>query len=106
MAISNGRVVSDTPGPGAGRHTVTFSTSPKMSSYLVALAVGDFECLEAAADGTPIRVCTLPGKKALGRIALESAQELGPTITDVEVRRTRNIKGNTACKTISSSVRS
>ena len=43
-AISNGAVVSDTPGPGAGKHTVKFETTPKMSTYLVALAVGDFEC--------------------------------------------------------------
>jgi aminopeptidase N len=76
MAISNGRVLSDTPGPARGQHTVKFSTSPKMSSYLVALAVGDFECLGGAADGTPIRVCTVPGKQALGQIALESTQEI------------------------------
>ncbi|MDO8795783.1 MAG: M1 family metallopeptidase, partial [Vicinamibacterales bacterium] len=76
VAISNGRVISDTPGPGSGQHTVKFATSPKMSSYLVAMAVGDFECLEGAADRTPIRVCTPPGKKELGRIALESAQQI------------------------------
>ncbi|HEY3044703.1 MAG TPA: M1 family aminopeptidase [Vicinamibacterales bacterium] len=76
VAISNGRVISDTPGPESGQHTVKFSTSPKMSSYLVAMAVGDFECLEGAADGTPIRVCTPPGKKELGRIALDSAQQI------------------------------
>ncbi|MGH9531501.1 MAG: M1 family metallopeptidase, partial [Terriglobales bacterium] len=40
-AISNGRIVSDTPGPGAGKHTLKFSRTPKMSAYLVALAVGD-----------------------------------------------------------------
>ena len=51
IAISNGRVISDTPGPGRGQHTVKFSTSPKMSSYLVAMAVGDFECLEGARRG-------------------------------------------------------
>ena len=31
-AISNGAVVSDTPGPNAGKHTVTFDTTPKMST--------------------------------------------------------------------------
>ena len=76
VAISNGRVISDTPGPGPGQHTVKFATSPKMSSYLVAMAVGDFECLEGAADLTPIRVCTQPGKKELGRIAFDSAQQI------------------------------
>src|SRR6266536_1779717 len=44
-AISNGRIVSDTPGPGTGKHTLTFSMSPKMSTYLVALAVGDWACI-------------------------------------------------------------
>ncbi len=76
MAISNGRVVSDTPGPGANRHTVTFAMSPKMSSYLVAMAVGDFECGEGAADGIPIRVCALPGKKNMTRLAVEAAEHI------------------------------
>ena len=73
-AISNGRVIRDTPGPGAGRHTLKFSTSPKMSSYLVALAVGDFQCLSGAADGIPIRMCATPDKVRLGRFALEAAE--------------------------------
>lgn len=40
-AISNGEAISDQPGPGS-QHTVRFATTPKMSSYLVALVVGDF----------------------------------------------------------------
>ena len=39
-----------------------FATSPKMSSYLVAMAVGDFKCLEGAAEGMPIRICATPDK--------------------------------------------
>src|SRR5215831_5020196 len=31
-AISNGSIVSDTAGPGPGKHTLVFSTSPKMST--------------------------------------------------------------------------
>jgi aminopeptidase N len=73
-AISNGRIISDTPGPGAGKHTLKFSTSPKMSTYLVAMAVGDFECISGGADGIPIRVCATPDKKHLGRFALEAAE--------------------------------
>ena len=76
MAISNGRVIADMPGPGVAQHTVTFSTTPQMSSYLVAMAVGNFECLEATTDGVPIRICTSPGKTALGQIALQSAQQI------------------------------
>ena len=75
-AISNGAIVSDTPGPGAGKHTVTFATTPKMSTYLVALAVGDFVCNEGAADGIPIRICSTPDKKALTGFALESARQV------------------------------
>jgi len=40
VAISNSRVISDSPGPGKGKHSVHFAPSPKMSSYLVAVAVG------------------------------------------------------------------
>ena len=75
-AISNGRVVSDVPGPGAGKHTVKFEETPKMSTYLVALAVGDFVCNEGAADGIPVRICSTPEKKGLTGLALESAQEI------------------------------
>jgi len=75
-AISNGKVVSDTPGPGATRHTVKFAPTPRMSAYLVAMAVGDFQCLEGASDNIPIRICATPDKKNLGRIALDSAQQI------------------------------
>src|SRR5947209_2735747 len=75
-AISNGKVLSDTPGPAATQHTVKFATSPKMSSYLVAMAVGDFQCLDGAQDGVPIRICATPDKKELGHLALESAQQI------------------------------
>lgn len=75
-AISNGAVLSDKPGPRAGKHTVRFDTTPRMSTYLVALAVGDFECIGGAADGTPIRICSTPDKKRLTGFALESAQQI------------------------------
>ena len=74
MAISNGKVVSDTPGPGPDKHTVKFSTTPKMSSYLLALAVGEFQCEAGQADGIPIRVCGTPEQKGRGHFALQAAQ--------------------------------
>src|SRR6202035_1245501 len=73
-AISNGKIVSDTPGPGDGKHTLKFSTTAKMSSYLVALAVGDWECLEGSSDDIPIRVCGVPGKKEYAAFPLEAAE--------------------------------
>ncbi len=75
-AISNGALVSDTKGPRSSQHTMRFATSPKMSSYLVAMAVGRFGCLEGGIDQVPIRVCATPDKKELGHIALESAQQI------------------------------
>jgi aminopeptidase N len=72
VAISNQKVVSDTPGPG-DKHTVRFATTAKMSSYLAALVVGNFEYVEGEADGIPIRVYATTGKKEMGRFALEVA---------------------------------
>jgi len=73
VAISNQKIVSDTAGPG-DKHTVRFATTAKMSSYLAALVVGNFEYIEGEADGIPIRVYSTPGKKEMGKFALESAE--------------------------------
>src|SRR5262249_28473585 len=75
-AISNGAVLSDTPVPGRPKHTIRFETTPRMSTYLVALAVGDFECSEASADGIPIHVCSTPDKKGQTGFALQAAAEV------------------------------
>jgi aminopeptidase N len=72
--ISNTKVISDTPGPGTNKHTVRFSTSPRMSSYLAAVAVGQFEYIEGSADGIPIRIYSTPGKKHLDTFALEATE--------------------------------
>ena len=74
--ISNTKVVGDMPGPGDGKHTVRFATTPKMSPYLVAMVVGKFEYIEGSADGIPIRVYSSPGKKELGRFALDAAENI------------------------------
>ena len=73
--ISNTKAISDTPGP-AGKHTVRFASTPKMSSYLVAMVVGNFEYIEGSSDGIPIRVYTSPGKKELGAFALDAAENI------------------------------
>ena len=75
-AISNGAVVSDTPTPDGRRHTVKFARTPKMSTYLVAMAVGRWGCLTGSADSVPIRICGTEGKQDMGRIALEMAQQI------------------------------
>jgi aminopeptidase N len=73
-AISNGRVISDTPGPGVGKHTMKFATTKRMSTYLVALLVGDWECVRGGSDGIPIRICGTPNRKNELGFALESAE--------------------------------
>src|SRR5207248_3734229 len=70
-AISNGRIVSETKLDGGGR-AVRFATTPRMSTYLVALLVGEFQCIEGGVDGIPIRVCAPPGKEQLGHSALKA----------------------------------
>ena len=71
-AISNGRIAKDEPASG-NRHRIIFATSPKMSTYLVALAIGDWQCLSRTVDGVAIRVCAEPDKKQYGAFALDVA---------------------------------
>jgi aminopeptidase N len=73
-AISNTNMISDKAGPVAGKHTVRFATTPKMSTYLVAFLVGDFKCTEGKSDGVPIRGCSTPDKVELTKFAVESAK--------------------------------
>ena len=73
--ISNQKIASDTPGPG-NKHTVRFATTAKMSDYLAALVVGNFDYLEGEADGIPIRVYVTTGKKEMGHFALEVSQDI------------------------------
>jgi aminopeptidase N len=73
-AISNTNIISDKAGPVAGKHTLRFATTPKMSTYLVAFLVGDFKCTEGKSDGVPIRACSTPDKVELTKFALESAK--------------------------------
>jgi aminopeptidase N/puromycin-sensitive aminopeptidase len=73
-AISNSPIEKDSPGPIAGKHTVRFATTPKMSTYLVVILVGDFQCTAGEQDGVAIRVCSTPDKVALGAYSMEIAK--------------------------------
>src|SRR6202049_2998078 len=75
VAISNQKIVSDTTGPG-DKHTVRFAKTARMSSYLAALVVGNFEYIEGESDGIPIRVYSTPGKKEMGSFALDVASNV------------------------------
>jgi aminopeptidase N/puromycin-sensitive aminopeptidase len=73
-AISNSSIVSDTPGPVAGKHTLKFGTTAKMSTYLLAFLVGDFQCNASEQDGVTIRVCATPEKVAYTQYGLDFAK--------------------------------
>jgi aminopeptidase N len=73
-AISNTNMTSDEPGPAADKHSIHFATTPKMSTYLVAFLVGDFQCLSGESDGVPIRTCATPDKVQMGAYALQAAE--------------------------------
>jgi aminopeptidase N len=73
-AISNSPILSDTPGPDAGKHTLAFATTPKMSTYLLAFLVGDFQCTRGEQDGVELSVCSTPDKVALTPFALDIAK--------------------------------
>jgi aminopeptidase N len=79
-AISNGPIISDTPGdetgPVAGKHTLKFLTTPKMSTYLLAFLVGDFQCTAGESDGVAIRSCATPDKVALTSYSLDVAKQV------------------------------
>ncbi|MGZ8530036.1 MAG: M1 family metallopeptidase [Candidatus Binatia bacterium] len=70
-AISNARVIDETVLPGTGKKAVRFADTMKMSTYLVAFIVGDFEATEPVeADGVELRVLAVPGKKKLADFAV------------------------------------
>jgi len=73
-AISNTNAISDTPGPGPDEHTMHFATTPKMSTYLVAFLVGDFQCSSGSSDGVPIRACAPPEQVQYTHYALHTAE--------------------------------
>jgi aminopeptidase N len=73
MAVSNMPVKSSTTLPD-GRVEVRFADSPKMSTYLLFFALGDFERATATVDGTELGVVTRRGSLPQAAFALASSQ--------------------------------
>ncbi|XP_066991681.2 puromycin-sensitive aminopeptidase isoform X2 [Anabrus simplex] len=84
VALSNMPVVSETPDiSNPGLRIVKFDTTPIMSTYLVAVVVGEYDYLEdRSKDGVLVRVYTPVGKKEQGRFALEVATKVLPYYKD------------------------
>lgn len=74
-AISNGALLSDKPVANSDTHELTFATVGRMPSYLVALVVGNFECIGDTAGDTPVRVCAAPEQITQAPFALRMAKE-------------------------------
>lgn len=61
---------------GPGLKLIRFAPTPKMSTYLLAFVVGEFEFLEGRTnEGVRVRVYTTPGKREQAKFALEVAQK-------------------------------
>jgi aminopeptidase N len=65
-----------------GRRMISFHATPPMSSYLLFLAVGEFDRITTAAAGTEIGVVTKRGDGEKGRWALESSAKILPWYND------------------------
>jgi aminopeptidase N len=78
MAVSNMPAASEKD-LGNGKKLVTFGTSPKMSSYLLFFALGDFERMaKPAADGVEVGIIGPRGSGEQARYALD---ELAPLVS-------------------------
>ena len=63
-AFSNAGIARERP-IGGGKKEVVFKDTIKMSTYLLAFIVGEFEATSPVDAGTPLRVVHVPGKRAL-----------------------------------------
>src|SRR5438477_1393147 len=82
IAISNGKVIRD-DNDGHGGRRLTFSPTPPLSSYLVALVVGPLVASPIAmARDVPITTWTTPEKQKLTAFAQDIAAAVVPRLED------------------------
>ena len=75
-AISNGAVVSDTPGPARASTRSRSRPRRRCRPTWWRSRSATSSVRPASADGIPVRICSTPDKKALTGFALESALEI------------------------------
>ena len=75
LAVGNMPVVREEP-LEPNLKNVAFAPTPKMSTYLFVLTVGELERITAEAEGVTIGVVATTGKAAKGQFALDSAAKL------------------------------
>ncbi|MBI1200793.1 MAG: M1 family peptidase [Phenylobacterium sp.] len=75
MAVSNMPAARTAPAAD-GREAITFADSPKMSSYLLFMALGDFERIHQRVGRTDVGVVVRRGDAAKAEFALDAAAKL------------------------------
>jgi len=83
MALSNSPVEGEQVGAD-GRKTVTFAATPPLPTYLVAVAVGPFEAVDAGKSktGTPIRIIVPKGRAADAAFAAAELPKIQAALED------------------------
>ncbi|WP_395495683.1 M1 family metallopeptidase [Acetobacter sp. KSO5] len=77
VAVSNMPVTQSTP-EGTSQKRVSFATTPRMSTYLLALVAGDMKSVQGLADGTPLAVYAPSGLEGQGEYALHASEKILP----------------------------
>uniref|UniRef100_A0A2M4A3V7 Puromycin-sensitive aminopeptidase n=1 Tax=Anopheles triannulatus TaxID=58253 RepID=A0A2M4A3V7_9DIPT len=83
VALSNMPLQSEKSSDDGSLRVLRFDRTPIMSTYLVAVVVGEYDYVEdTSADGVLVRVYTPVGKKEQGRFALDVATKVLPYYKD------------------------
>ncbi|KXV48489.1 aminopeptidase [Gluconobacter albidus] len=80
-AVSNMPIIGTTQQDEKTKR-VSFTPTPRMSSYLLALVAGDMASVDGKADGTPLRVFAPSGLENQGTYALGAAEKILPYYND------------------------
>src|SRR5262245_52960510 len=81
--LTNGQQTSAVPAADGTSTTWTFATTKPMSTYLIALAIGNLASSpERVVNGVPLCIWALKGKEQLGQFALDYTARLLPFYED------------------------